>query len=64
MIKILKEKFKIVFGERIKLKILNVLKKNPNLAIFAFDRIGADISVYGIFKKKYLAIIASKTRLE
>ena len=54
MIKILKEKFKIVFGERIKLKILNVLKKNPNLAIFAFDRIGADISVYGIFEKEIL----------
>ena len=52
MIKILKEKFKIVFGDRKKYRMLNALKENhnelinkyPNIAIFAFDRIGANIS--------------------
>lgn len=61
MIKILKERFKIKF----RLKILNVLKKNhdefikknPNLAIFAFDRMGADISIYGIYEKEILEIL-------
>ena len=54
MIKILKEKFKIVFGNRKKFRILNFLKENhnelinkyPNIAIFAFDRIGADEIFY------------------
>ncbi len=67
MIKILKKKFKTVFGGRIKAKILNVLKKNhnelikkyPNLAIFAFDRIGADISVYGMYEKEILETLES-----
>ena len=62
MIKILKEKFKIVFGNRKKFRILNVVKENhnelinkyPNIAIFAFDRIGADISILGIYEKEVL----------
>ena len=62
MIKILKEKFKIVFGNRKKFRILNFLKENhnelinkyPNIAIFAFDRIGADISIVGMYEKEAL----------
>jgi len=30
------------------------IKKYPNLAIFAFDRVGADISIYGIYEKEIL----------
>ena len=30
------------------------IKKYPNLAIFAFDRIGAEISIYGIYEKEIL----------
>ena len=30
------------------------IKKYPNLAIFAFDRIGADISIHGIYEKEIL----------
>ena len=53
MIKILKEKFKTVFGGRKKQKTVDVLveyhneliNKYPNIAIFAFDRIGAEIQV-------------------
>ena len=30
------------------------INKYPNLAIFAFDRIGADISIYGIYEKELL----------
>ena len=62
MIKHLKKKFKIIFGERIKLKIVNVLRENqneyinkyPNLATFSFDRIGTEIFVYGIYEKEIL----------
>ena len=62
MIKILKEKFKVVFGNRKKTRILNALIENhnelvnkyPNIAIFAFDRIGADISILGIYEKEVL----------
>jgi len=63
MIKIVKEKFRLIFGERIKSKILNILdenrdefiKKHPNLAVFAFDRIGTIISVYGVYEKVILS---------
>ena len=30
------------------------IKKYPNLAVFAFDRIGVDISVHGIYEKEIL----------
>ena len=60
MIKISKEKL-IIEGLK-KFRILNVLKTNhnelinkyPNIAIFAFDRIGADISILGIYEKEVL----------
>ena len=62
MINILIKKFQTAILGRKKLKILNVLKKNhnelikkyPNLAVFSFDRVGADISVYGIYEKQIL----------
>ena len=60
MIKISKEKL-IIEGLK-KFRILNVLKTNhnelinkyPNIAIFAFDRIGADISLLGMYEKEVL----------
>ena len=62
MKKILKEKFKTVFGGRKKQKTVNglveyhneLINKYPNIAIFAFDRIGAEITVFGIYEKKVL----------
>ena len=62
MIKILKEKYKTVFEGRKKHRILTALKENhnelvkkyPNIAIFAFDRIGADISILGMYEKELL----------
>ena len=62
MIKILKERLKIAFGDRKKFRTLNFLKENhnelinkyPNIAIFAFDRIGADISLLGMYEKEVL----------
>ncbi|SVC82018.1 uncharacterized protein METZ01_LOCUS334872 [marine metagenome] len=60
MIKISKEK--LIIGGLKKFGILNILKSNhnelikkyPNIAIFAFDRIGADISIVGIYEKAEL----------
>ena len=60
MIKISKEK--LIIGGLKKFGILNILKSNhnelikkyPNIAIFAFDRIGADISIVGIYAKAEL----------
>jgi len=60
MIKVSKEK--LIIGGLKKFGILNILKSNhnelikkyPNVAIFAFDRIGAEIFIKGIYEKEVL----------